>query len=70
MAIADRIHQFVQRLPEPLQTEVLDFARFLLYRLERESTEAGRDDWAALSLSMAMRGMEDEDSLYTTDDLK
>lgn len=30
MPVTDRIHENVQKLPEPLQAEVLDFVEFLL----------------------------------------
>ncbi len=71
MAVADRIHRYVQRLPEPLQTEVLDFVEYLLYKVEQAEGEEDGRDWSALSLSLAMRGMEDEATPeYTLDDLK
>jgi hypothetical protein len=71
MAIADKIHGYIQRLPEPLQAEVLDFVEYLLYKVERAEGEGDDQDWSALSLSLAMRGMEDEETPeYTLEDLK
>ena len=71
MAVADRIHRYVQRLPGPLQTEVLDFVEYLLYKVAQAEGEEDGRDWSALSLSLAMRGMEDEETPeYTLDDLK
>jgi len=71
MAVADRIHRYVQKLPEPLQAEVLDFVEYLLSRAEQAESEEDGRSWSALSLSLAMRGMEDEESPeYTLDDLK
>ena len=71
MAVSDRIHQYVQRLPEKLQAEVLDFIEFLLSKAEREDSDRDEREWSDLSLSFAMRGMEAEDSPeYTTSDLK
>ncbi|MDA0243707.1 MAG: hypothetical protein OT477_09860 [Chloroflexi bacterium] len=75
MLVAEKIHQRVHILPEPLQIEALDFVDFLLSRLEPNLLEniAEIDDleWSTFSLAMAMRGMEDEESpKYTLDDLK
>ena len=71
MVVAERIHQYVQKLPASLQVEVLDFVEYLLPKLEREAAEQGELGWPALSLTLAMRGMEDEEMpAYTTADLK
>jgi hypothetical protein len=71
MVVAERIHQYVQKLPASLQVEVLDFIEYLLSKLEREADEQGELSWPALSLTLAMRRMEDEGMpAYTTADLK
>jgi len=71
MAITEKIQQYVQRLPASFQTEVLDFAEYLLAKAERETARREERAWSGLSLSLAMRGMEDEDMpTYTTSDLK
>jgi hypothetical protein len=71
MVITERIQQYVQRLPASFQVEVLDFVEYLLAKAEREAVRQEGKDWSDLSLSFAMRGMEDEDTpTYTTDDLK
>ena len=71
MPVADRIHENVQKLPESLQSEVLDFVEFLLLKRERQGDQTIEDDWTDLSLTMAMRGMEDEKGpIYTDEDLK
>lgn len=67
MAIAEQIQSNVERLPAPLQAEVLDFVEYLVAKADR------REDakWAGLSLVWAMRGMEDEETpAYTSADLK
>jgi hypothetical protein len=67
----DTIQQYVQKLPRPLQAEVLDFVEYLLAKIEREAAQQDETDWSVLSLAFAMRGMEREDvPLYTTADLK
>ena len=62
MVVADRIHDYVRRLPESLQAEVLHFAEYLLYKADRASWPDDGTDWSALSLGLAMRGMEDEET--------
>ncbi len=69
--VAERIHQHVQKLPVPFQAEVLDFVEYLLLKIERGDTYRDTLTWSDLSLSLAMRGMEDEDTPdYSTADLK
>jgi len=71
MVVAERIHQYVQRLPASLQVEVLDFVEYLLSKLEGETARQSELAWSDLSLTLAMRGMEDEDApTYTSADLK
>jgi len=61
MVVAERIQQYVQRLPAALQVEVLDFAEYLLSKLERETAQQSGLAWSILPLTLAMRGMEDEE---------
>ncbi|GIV81294.1 MAG: hypothetical protein KatS3mg051_0648 [Anaerolineae bacterium] len=66
MALEDQIQQYVQGLPRSLQEELLDFIQYLLMKAEQQE----KQEWSALSLSSALRDMEDEESLYTLADLK
>jgi len=66
MSLAERIIQNVKTLPESKQIEVLDFVEYLRLRTEKEENI----EWIDLSLSSAMRGMEDEESPYSLKDLK
>lgn len=71
MIITDKINKDLKKLPESSQVEVLDFIEFLLKKKERESLERENKRWSKMSLSLAMRGMEDEDQPnYTLDDIK
>ena len=71
MAIAERIQQYVQKLPVAFQAEVLDFVEYLLVKLERESPREEERAWSSMSVSLAMRDMEDEETpVYTSSDLK
>lgn len=66
MNLADEIIKTVKALPESKQIEALDFIKYLKIKAERKENI----DWSILSLSTAMRKMEDEPSPYSPDDLK
>jgi hypothetical protein len=69
--LSERIQQSLEQLPTSFQAEVLDFIEYLAAKAEREAFEREKREWSHLSLSFAMRGMEDEDtSAYTLADLK
>ena len=69
MVLADKIQQYVERLPTSFQAEVLDFVEYLLTKVEREVVLREERVWSDFSLSSAMRGMEDEDApSYTMSD--
>ena len=71
MLVTRKIHENVQKLPEPFQAEVLDFVEYLLIKSKREVAQERESEWSNFSLDSAMRGMEDENTLtYTMDDLK
>jgi hypothetical protein len=66
MTIDERIWKDIQKLPYPLQQELLDFVEYLLTKAEQQDGK----DWASLSLASAMRGVEDEPALYTISDIR
>ena len=72
MTVTESIQQYAQRLPTSLQLEVLDFVKYLLFKKEQEIVEEPDElVWSSLSLELAMRGMEDENTpLYTREDLQ
>ncbi|MEX2168501.1 MAG: hypothetical protein WD851_04275 [Pirellulales bacterium] len=71
MAVGERIQQCIKDLSEPMQAEVLRFAETLKAKLEQEQIAQEDRQWSELSLQLAMRGMEDEDSPeYSVSDLK
>lgn len=70
MTKTQAIIQRLKSMPESLQREVLDFIDFLENR-RKKSIERQEDVlWSGFSLTSAMRGMEDEETPYTLDDLK
>ena len=71
MTITDKIQASVQKLPTAYQAEVLDFVEYLLVKTTRGARDHEESLWSDLSLTFAMRGMEDEDApQYTKADLK
>jgi Flp pilus assembly protein CpaB len=50
---------------------VLDFVEYLLAKAERQQARREEQAWSRTSLSLAMRGMEDENGPeYTAEDLE
>ena len=53
-----------------VQLEVLDFVEFLKTRqMQYEERKTDEESWGDLSLESAMKGMEDEDTPYTSADI-
>ena len=65
MTLDEKIRRYAQKLPHAFQEELFDFVQYLLMKAEQQENQ----DWASLSLSSAMRDMEDESSLYSLSDL-
>ena len=70
MTTTQAIVKRLESLPEETREEVLDFVEFLASRDVEKSDRNADLAWSEFSLEAAMRGMEDEESLYTLDDLK
>lgn len=71
MSVTEKINDRVQQLPERTQAEVLDFVEYLLAKTERQQAHREEREWSRQSLSLAMRGMEDETGPeYTAEDLE
>jgi hypothetical protein len=67
MGVAEKVQHYVEQLPPPLQAEALDFVEYLVAKAEHEEAK----NWSELSLTSAMRGVEDEtDTAYEMSDLK
>lgn len=75
MSQAQLLEKF-NMLPPDKQGAVLDFIEFLASRSPKlsdrqvENDDWTDDDFSQMSMSQAMRGMEDEPLIYTFDDLK
>ena len=55
MSTAERIQRHIQRLPEPMQKEVLDFVEYLAQKLRKDD-----QDWSAQSIQSALLDLEDD----------
>jgi hypothetical protein len=66
MLMDKTIQTYIEKLPPSYQEEVVDFLAYLLAKAEREQDK----EWSNVSLTYAMRDMEDESSEYTIADLK
>ena len=67
MTITEEITQRVNTLPESAKAEILDFIEFLELKVSRTQEDI---KWSTFFLSSALRGVENEESLYSLDDLK
>ena len=66
MVMSQKIHEFIEKLPPAYEEEVVDFLAYLLSKVEREENR----NWSEVSITYAMRDMEDEPSDYSVADLK
>jgi hypothetical protein len=70
MSLPERITDRLKRLPEPVQSEVLDFVEFLEAKQERAADARADEHWARFSLAQALRDSDEEEELYSLDDLR
>lgn len=66
MVMNQTIQNYIEKLPAFYQETVVDFLAYLLAKAEREQDV----EWSNISLTYAMRDMEDEPSEYSVADLK
>ena len=66
MTLDEKIHRYAQKLPYSFQEELFDFVKYLLAKAEQQE----KQDWASLSLTSAMRDLEDEPALYSISDIR
>lgn len=66
MTLDEKIHRYAQKLPYSFQEELFDFVQYLLMKAEQQE----KQDWASLSLSSAIRDIEDEPALYNISDIR
>jgi hypothetical protein len=66
MTLDEKIYRYVQKLPRSFQEELLDYVEYLVMKADQEE----KRDWDSISLSSAMRGMEDDTVSYSLSDLR
>jgi hypothetical protein len=66
MTLDEKIHRYAQELPLSFQQELFDYVQYLLIKAEQQEKQG----WSSLSLSSAMRELENEPDLYRLSDLK
>jgi hypothetical protein len=66
MTLDEKIYQYVQKLPRSLQEELLDYVEYLVMKAEQQEHQ----EWQSLSLSSAMRDLEDESVSYSLSDVR
>ena len=67
---AERILQHVQSLPASAQARVLDFVESIEAEAHLDKGREEEAEWSELSVSQALRGLEDEPALYSPEDVK
>jgi len=71
MSLPEIILKHIQEMPESFQAEILDFVEYLESKVKRGGNiDREEMEWSELSLSSAMRGIEEEASPYSLNDLK
>jgi len=71
MSVSERFYEEVKKLPAPLRAEVRDSVQHIASKKKREIAPESELASAGLPLSLAMRGMENEDTpSYSTEDLR
>lgn len=70
MIVTEQITDRLQKLPPPLQREVLDFIEFLAQKVVQREVVSDDLEWTKFSLAQAMTGLDDEESEYTEADVK
>ncbi|NQU29414.1 MAG: DUF2281 domain-containing protein [Anaerolineae bacterium] len=66
MTLDEKIYQYAQKLPHSFQEELFDFVQYLLMKAEQQE----KQDWTSLSLSSAIRDIQDEPALYSISDIR
>ena len=66
MLISQEIQNYLEKLPASYKEEVVDFLAYLLAKAERDENR----EWSELSVTYAMRDMDDEPPDYSVADLK
>jgi hypothetical protein len=70
MTITQKIILYLENMPESAQVEVLDFVEYLESKHKEPKVIKDNKEWSIFSLAHAMRGMENEPTPYSPQDIK
>jgi len=70
MTVTERIVEHLRDLPPSVQQRVLHFVELLEARINGDGKANELAEWSEMSLSNAMRGMEEEEEPYSLDDIR
>lgn len=66
MTLNEKILRYTQKLPPSFQEELLDYLQYLTIKAEQQE----KKEWSTLSLTSAMRGIDEEEAVYSVADIK
>jgi hypothetical protein len=74
MLLIEKLESDLQKLPNDLQQEVMDFVEFLLTRVEQNAARQEEVEWSRAGLAYMMQRLDEEEGedalVYTLNDLK
>ena len=70
VTLAERIVQHIQSLPASAQARVLDFVESIEAETHLDKGRQEEAEWSEFSLPQGLRGLEDEPSSYSPEDVK
>ncbi|MHB1354377.1 MAG: DUF2281 domain-containing protein [Anaerolineae bacterium] len=66
MTLNEKILRYTQKLPPSFQEELLDYLQYLTMKAEQQE----KQEWSLMSLTSAMRGINEEEPAYGVADIK
>jgi hypothetical protein len=71
MPTVEKISEYISKMPNPYQVEVLHYVEYLWQKLQTQGGDEEDILWQRYSLASALRDMDEADEVtYTIDDLK
>jgi hypothetical protein len=70
MNTVKKILEHLKTMPEPEQSEVLDFVEYLKNSAQRRKQNEEDSEWGQFTLESAMRGIAEEPTPYGIEDIR
>lgn len=71
MPTVEKISEYLSKMPDPYQAEVLHYVEYLWQKLQEQGRDTEEILWQEFSLASALRDMDEaKEVTYTMDDLK